>query len=136
MEKLLSLHRYYIWANRFREYFESTLGNKEPDEPVRAEFADDTCMFLAQWYTALYVVIEGWQELKLSDSEIDRLIASPNTELLRRFRNGVCHFQGQYFDARFSEVITAEGLVGWVRELNREFSRYFLDELKQPAHEG
>lgn len=136
MENLLSLHRYYIWANRLREYFESTQSSQKPDKSIRAEFADDTGLFLAQWYTALYVVIEGWKELKLSDSAIDRLIASPNTELLRRFRNGLCHFQGRYFDARFSEVITAEGLVEWVRELNWEFGRYFLDELKQQVPDG
>ncbi len=136
MEKLLCLHRYYIWANRLRGYFESTLSSQKAGNSVRVEFADDTGLFLAQWYTSLYVVIEGWKELKLSDFEIDRLIASPNTELLRRFRNGVCHFQGQYFDARFSEVLNAEGLVAWVRELNREFGRYFLEELKQQVPNG
>jgi hypothetical protein len=36
------------------------------------------------WYGMLYVVVEGWQEAKLSDPEVDILLASPNTELLRR----------------------------------------------------
>ncbi len=47
---------------------------------------------------------QGW-ELGLADKEVDALIASQNVELLRRYRNGVFHFQREYFDERFLELI-------------------------------
>lgn len=130
MEKLLALHRYYIWTNRLREHFDQAAYSSLSVKSIAENFASDTGLFLSHWYAALYVVVEGWKELGLSDPVIDQLLASPNTELLRRYRNGVCHFQDAYFDARFTEFIKAQGIVEWVRDLNIEFGRYFLSVLK------
>jgi hypothetical protein len=49
------------------------------------------------WYGTLFVVVEGWKESRLSDPEVDRLLSSPKTELLRRFRNGMFHFQTDHW---------------------------------------
>jgi hypothetical protein len=74
------------------------------------------------------VVIEGWRTLKLRDPMIGRLLSSRNVGLLRRYRNGLFHFQRTYYDKRFSGLILdGENVVDWVRTLNREFGRYFLD---------
>ena len=77
----------------------------------------------------LYVVIEGWKELKLHDPVIDGLLTSPNVDLLRRYRNGVFHFQPEYMDKRFRGFVE-EGTepVAWVRELNKQFGRFFLEQ--------
>ena len=76
----------------------------------------------------MYVVIEGWRKLQLSDPAVDRLLDSPNVELLRRYRNGVFHFQKDYFDERFIGLIRdGENIVRWIRQLREELSRYFLD---------
>jgi hypothetical protein len=48
---------------------------------------------------------------------------------LRRFRNGVCHYQKNYNDPRFLDLWQAQGVVPWVKELNLEFGRYFLQQL-------
>jgi hypothetical protein len=48
---------------------------------------------MSYWYAALYVVIEGWRDLGLADATIDALLQSPNVDLLKRYRNGVFHFQ-------------------------------------------
>jgi hypothetical protein len=63
-----------------------------------------------------------------------RLIANasdgyPNVELLKRYRNGVCHFQRNYSDLRFLDLINGQGVVSWVRELNLAFGRYLLERL-------
>ena len=69
--------------------------------PNFAFFVHDPGIFMSYWYGGLYAVIEGWQELGLTDPTIDRLLESPNVELLRRYRNGVFHYQMTYFDDRF-----------------------------------
>src|ERR1035437_9200148 len=55
---------------------------------------------LSCWLGLLYVVIEGWKSLRLSDPKIDKLLASPNVARLNQFRNGVFHFQKAYYDKR------------------------------------
>lgn len=126
MTDLLALHRYYIWANRLREHFDSAIAVMPLSDQPERMFADDQGLFLCYWYAALYVVVEGWQELKLADTEIDALLTSPNVDLLRRFRNGVCHYQRNYSDPRFLDLMQAQGVVPWVRPLNQAFGRYFF----------
>ena len=139
MTTLLTLHRYWMWANRMRVLFDQALADPkriaEGANDVRKMgltfFADDPGIFMSYWYAGLYVVIEGWREQGFHDPDIDRLIESPNTDLLRRYRNGSFHFQKEYFDQRFQGFMAEQGTVVWVRELNRTFGRYFLRELNE-----
>lgn len=131
-EIILSLHRYFIWADRMRVHCEEILRTKreevlESGTQEQLEFS----MYMSFWYGELYVVAEGWKELKLSDSKIDELLKNQeNLNYLRRYRNGVFHFQKEYFDARFMDLISEKSSPKWIRELQTEFSRYFLDYFK------
>ena len=129
-EPMLSLHRYFLQANQLRVYFDTRL---KAEGAVRVE--DDAWpaqrIDLCLWYASLYAVVEGWRELRLTDGVIGDLIDSPNTSLLRRFRNGVVHFQPRYWDARFVELMSeGPAAAEWARELNREFGRFFLAWLR------
>lgn len=84
---------------------------------------------MSHWYASLYVVVEGYQELNLHDAKIDALLTSPHVHLLRRYRNGVDHFQKTYFDARFVDFMGPPDTPQWARNLNREFGRFFLEIL-------
>jgi len=132
---LASLHRYFIWANRFREHFEKAILTLEDSESsVESTWADDYGLFMAHWYGALYVVVEGWKELGLKDLVIDGLLESSNVELLKRFRNGAFHFQKEYFDSRFTNFWNdSKQTVPWVRQLNSAFSQFFLKEMDSRA---
>src|SRR5438034_6231687 len=95
--------------------------------------------YLTYWYAGTYVVIEGWRELGLSDTEIDALLASPNVELLRRSRNGAFHFQRRYYDERFTDFWGAPDSAAWLRALREALSRWFLSFFKEhepKAQEG
>lgn len=76
----------------------------------------------------MYVVIEGWKEASLSDPIIDELLnVYPDyVDLLRRFRNGVFHFQSKMFDKRLSEFVQngSETLL-WAFALFYEFKRFY-----------
>ena len=138
MSDLLTLHRYYIWANRMRILF----GHAQ-DEFVRREgrittqekwtkyFAGDSGTFMSYWYGGLFVIIEGWIELALHDPDIDRLLDSPNVELLKRYRNGVFHFQRDYLDERFFRFFEASDTATWVHELNNNLGRFFKQKISQ-----
>jgi len=126
-EQLWTFHRYFLWANRHRDDFlaRAVSTGLPPTELadlrqwVRANFIN-----CAPWLGSLYVLVEGWRDLKLSDPEIDQQLRSPHVESLRRFRNGVFHFQKKYFDDRFLAMFN-EGGPQWAEELHNSFGRYF-----------
>ena len=140
--RFLALHRYWVYANRMREYFEKALlnpdwlklGEEHNAHPGLTFFLHDPGIFISYWYGGLYVVIEGWQDLGLADPTIDRLLESPNVELLKRYRNGVFHYQTTYFDDRFSAFMRSQDSVPRVRELNLAFGDYFLREHERETH--
>jgi hypothetical protein len=126
--ELVTLHRYFIWANRMRTHFDEILAREQL--PFEGAAFIESVLYMSYWYAGLYVVIEGWKSLKLSDTLIDGLLNSSNVKLLRRYRNGVFHFQPKYNDKRFDEFMRqGTDQVTWVRTLNQQFGRYFLEQL-------
>lgn len=135
--KLLPLHRYFMWSHRFRGILDGIVVPEVSQKSTAADlFAGDFGMFMSYFYASLHVVIEGWQELKLEDPTVDALLKSPNVKLLKRYRNGVFHYQRIYLDARFHEL-WGEGVnvVSWVRELDEAFSEYFVRQMPLPDEE-
>jgi hypothetical protein len=121
-----SLHRYFIWSAQMDTNFKVLL----PRASQTASFLDpdfiSSVMYMSYAYATLYVVVEGWKDLRLSDPAVDRLLTSPNIDLLRRFRNGAYHFQPEYFDERQTDF-TAGGLksLEWISSLQNAFKQYF-----------
>lgn len=127
-ETIITLHRYYIWANKMRDHFDLLINTKNQIEEYRYEI--EAVMYMSLWYACLYVVIEGWQELRLSDDVVNKLLESEYVQKLKRYRNGVFHFQKEYKDIRFEELDKEKGAVEWIRKLNSELGRFFLQELQ------
>jgi hypothetical protein len=126
--EIMALHRYFIWQDEMRKHFFKRLHELAGRRINEAGHPDiELFMYMSYWYAGLYVVVEGWRELGLQDEEIDALLDSPNVELLKRYRNGVFHFQRSYYDVRFFELLSdGEDVVEWVNELVGAFSRYLL----------
>lgn len=130
-EELLSLHRYFLAANQERVQFEKLLAEHAAQRGAAPVYAgenwNESWLWMSYWYAGLYVVIEGWRELGLVDDEVDRLLESPNVDLLRRFRNGTFHYQRTYWSEKLVELIRdGVDVPQWVSDLNRMFGRYFL----------
>jgi hypothetical protein len=124
--KIFSLHRYFISSIEMREHYRE-VGKQFSPTPsfFDSEDAGRAFMYLSYWYAGLFVVCEGWQDLKLADSEIDGLLASSNLELLKRFRNGVYHYQPDYFDKRLTNpFVLGKDFDDWVESLTHAFARY------------
>lgn len=131
------LFRYSMAASLMRQDFDKHLA----DPKDMALVGDDPMKFLVSkaglkmclWYGMLFVVIEGWREAKLSDPEVDRLLSSPNTELLRRFRNGMFHFQkDRWLPPKLSDFfVPTNKTVEWVRALTAELRRYLIAEMRK-----
>ncbi len=135
-----------------RAHFDEVLEKLKPGEiPVWGSVPFiEAYMYMSYWYGGLYVVAEGWEDLGLSDSEIDTLLDTPTgrkverpankfsgatadvvdetvLDVLRRYRNGAFHYQRNYLDDRFVDFMKVEDSASWARTLNRAFGRYFLE---------
>jgi hypothetical protein len=124
--QVLTLHRYYIWANLMRTHFDETL-RRSPRLDVWSPESIDRTAYMSYWYAGLYVVVEGWRRLRLRDARIEELLKQPDmVRLLKQYRNAVFHFSTTYNDDRLIAFLK-EGAESarWARFLNRAFGRYF-----------
>lgn len=141
MQELYALHRYYMWANRLRIQFDEALqreveAGQFQNQNLSRVMVKDSSIFMSYWYSALFVVVEGWGKLQLSDPRVGALLSSSNVSLLKDYRHAVSHYFPEYFDSKFLNFIEAKGAVSWVRELNLAFGAYFLARLSpQVQHE-
>jgi hypothetical protein len=128
-----TLHRYFIWSTLLKSHFDSTLGedwfNADEGERIWTDDGIRSYAYLSYWYSALYVVVEGWQKLDLHDQRIDELLESPNVEHLKLYRHGVFHFHEDYFNEPLTlKLIKSDDEpVAWVRTLSNELGRWFLE---------
>jgi hypothetical protein len=136
---VLSLHRYFVAAARMQHHFESNLvpfeepqagAFQDANRAVLEAFAGPRGNFMYYWYGSLYVVVEGFRDLQLTDPTIEALLGSRNVNVLRRCRNGAFHFRPTYFSARSLKRIERPDFTAWVRELMTAFRGYFDRELK------
>jgi hypothetical protein len=118
--------------------FLATLGDRTNEEldlvvsRMTAEQSERNLGLLSYWYASLYVVIEGWRDLKLEDQDVARLLASPHVETLRRYRNGAFHFQTSLTDPRFVEFHEIGGaeITKWMAEVRSHISRFLVENAR------
>jgi len=79
-----------------------------------------------QFFASMYVVIEGWEQLKLEDSEIDNILSQneEGVDLLRRARNSVYHFQKEMHGEKMLAFANELGRDDWIIRLYYEFVRF------------
>jgi|ERR1700674_219854 len=124
-DRILSWGRYLYWAElmrrRWNEYM--TAHGADPETP-------EWLGVNAYWPASLYVVIEGWQELGLSDPIIDSLLQKQtHVDTLRLLRNGTFHYQGSLIPKKMIGFFNANDSNLWIMELQDEFWRYFREWL-------
>jgi hypothetical protein len=139
--KFTSLYRYYGWStvlrNQFQEPFDKIIETDDLEGGL-AEWMGPLSLgkgtiFLSYWYAALYVVVEGWGDLGLTDPAIDTLLAADYKGKMRRHRNATCHYQEGFFVDKWNEFENTPGSAEWIRQLDREFGRYFMERTKAYA---
>ncbi len=132
-DKIHTLHRYFIWANRLRQQYDHTINTEGPlpETDVRAVRQSTLVRFfqLSYWLAALYVVIEGWQQLGLKSQRVDELLDREHVDLLKGYRNCVYHFQPDYLAERVKKFLKADDPVEWASSVHDQFSRFFLEWL-------
>ena len=134
-----ALHRYFIWANRMRQHYDDSMKGQGP--PPEAGYSQRMWLsgpycYASLWFALLYVVAEGWKELGLDDDEVTKSIQSAQFQTLRRFRNGVFHYQKEYFDKKATDFFSKD-MLRWATGLHDALSKAFiLKFISRAEYEG
>lgn len=135
----IGLHRYFTWCRGLWNSVEASRAAVDAfsfDANTMCptdDIGEQSLGAVVHWLASLCVVIEGWEELGLSDPDIEeRLAAGGDAKLegslrhrLQRLRNGVFHFQHKNTaDARFTDFWTSN-VVQWAIPLESAFERFF-----------
>lgn len=139
--KVHTLHRYFLWTCRMKNEFQTQVRNSEnpPIDPTDINFRlwfSSVFLPFCHWFASLFVVVEGYEELCqkdpcLKDLRINALLSDTvHRDLLRRFRNGVYHYQSNYFDDRLREF-TKEKPAEWASDLHDAFSAFFIRQYNE-----
>ncbi len=129
----VNLFRYALWANSLMSSFERVL-ERDKEEMKRqlneGQFTFDielleSEMYQCLWFGVLYIVIDGWPNLRVDSRKIKELLRSPYKKLLRNFRNATFHPEN-YDDKRIKDLMaTGQASVVWARETTKEFIIFF-----------
>ena len=142
MEDLISLHRYWVCANRMKLSFYDALTTSgiesmpEEMKPISHIFIHpgDVGVFMGAWYSYLYVTIEGYRELELCDEEINKLLESDHVDRLRKFRNATFHYQKEWLSEKTMGIFEKDledDHVEWVRDLHIKLGDFLLNSVKE-----
>ncbi|WP_421843206.1 hypothetical protein [Marinobacter algicola] len=136
MEHLVALHKHWLVADAVKEVVNVKIGGDHGLPEEVAEMAERLSSFsrLSVFYGLIYVVIEGYKEMKYQDDDIDALLGNEEfVGTLRLFRNSTFHYQKQPIPEKARKFIESEGSETWIKEVHLAFKRFF--ERNLPIHE-
>jgi hypothetical protein len=132
-DPVLALAEYLISANYMRilthSLIEEGLDERPPDGGP-PEAWQEFRTYASYWLSALYVVVEGFNELKLDRAKVPEM-ADPHINRLKLFRNGCFHYQR---DTRKQVQFHDPELDGlnWAERLHEHLNDFFADYCSRP----
>jgi hypothetical protein len=128
--EIVTLHKYFLNADRMRWHLDQLI--KERSSPKDMGESVEYSIYINLWYGCLRVVIEGWNDLKLSHPSVDSLFDSDKIALLHGVRNDIFHFQKAYISSRTLTMLKDEKFVLWVRSIHSAIGDALLTWMKNP----
>jgi hypothetical protein len=98
-------------------------------EATQEQVGEEFTAFMLYWLASLFVVAEGWRELKLHDPNIDKMLGD-HWDSLRRFRNAVFHFQPE--DRKHKQFFDVDKL-NWAESLHNALRAFFEAHERKPG---
>tara|TARA_R110000764_G_C11017266_1_gene383843 strand:+ start:92 stop:529 length:438 start_codon:yes stop_codon:yes gene_type:complete len=130
--KLVSLHKHWITADAIKQVVSSKVDVEAglPEELQKLAESHSIFQRLTVLYSLLYVVVEGYRELKYENEIIDSLLAQDDyVDALRLFRNAIFHYQKQPIPEKAMKFLELKESELWIHKLHRSFGSFFEKEL-------
>lgn len=132
MKKLVSLHKHWLNADSVNQVITKKVADNSnlPTDFVALAEMYSSFSRLSVLYGLIYVVIEGYKELKYSNKQVDSLLAKEDfVDALRLFRNAIFHFQQHPIPEKALKFLEIKESEFWIQELHNAFKLFFEDEL-------
>ncbi|WP_434633137.1 hypothetical protein [Vibrio sp. SCSIO 43086] len=85
---------------------------------------------ISVFYSLLYVVVEGYRELDITDERVDSLLEQYDfVDALRLFRNATFHYQKAPIPEKAMKFLETENSENWIQDLHVAFRQYFEKQL-------
>ena len=132
--QLVALHKHWCTADAVKQFVSAELPNIDNFDAEKwiKEIGSmaSTLHRMSVWYSLIYVVVEGYKELKCSNEAVDELLGNEEyVDFLRLFRNATFHYQKDPLTEKAQKFLIAKDSEIWIRELNSAFEKLFLDNL-------
>jgi hypothetical protein len=121
-DPVLALTVYWLRADVMHTLVHATMDAWRED-PTAHKTEFDT--YTSFWLSALYVVVEGFTDLKLDATQVPEML-NPRVQTLKRFRNGCFHYQRSSSKADPFRELDA---LDWAEQLHNQFRAFFSDYL-------
>lgn len=140
--KLITLHQHWLIAEANDRLLKSDLNKSDLEyiaNSLEGKFFNPkmtaalifSMQRVAVTYALMYVVIEGYQQSKFNNTEINNLLnRSDCVSALRRLRNATFHYQSVPFSSKSVEFILIGDSEQWIREIHLAFKKFFERELE------
>lgn len=141
--QLVSLHKYWMYSNRMAMLFKGTRGEMSktlensdfqsmpPFLKIQSVFLSDFGIFKAFWYGSLYVVIEGYKDLKLISKNVDQLMNNDFIDKLRLFRNATFHYQKDNYSEKLFKVDKSDEFTNWIYKFHDVIGKSIVKEMSK-----
>lgn len=132
MEELISLHKHWLNADAVKEVVATRIVEEHGLPEALAEFAELHSSFarLSVLYGLIYVVVEGYRELKCVNPKVDELLSQEDfVDALRLFRNATFHYQKSPIPEKAMKFLELPESEHWIRALHQAFKNFFEAEL-------
>jgi hypothetical protein len=118
----LSLRQRYRWSVVLYEPLKPLIDRELRGQPLSAKETQHADALANFWLASLWVLVEGWNMLGLSQASVDSCLADPHCTTLKQFRNFVFEFESEYVDPRESQLHAGrKKTIAWANELVSAF---------------
>jgi len=143
--KLNAFFEYWFMANEMKRlWFEDFPAGVEGIDSLEdaTAVARRATLQMRLWYSCLFVVVEGYQELTDSgdltrSDDVDELLEdSEGVDGLRLLRNSTFHFQPSWGHQKFFAFFHGQGRAQWIRTLHKRLGAVAIQaEMGSKEHE-
>ncbi|WP_018694166.1 hypothetical protein [Algicola sagamiensis] len=132
MEKLVALHKHWLIADSIMQFVMAPIDKDSilPEESRQSVEMHSAWLRLLVLYSLIYVVIEGYEELKMTNEKIDYLLSNREfVNKLKRLRNGTFHYQEKPIPDKVMDFLELKDSEIWINQLHKSFGLFFHENL-------
>lgn len=134
-QELIALHKHWVTADAIKQLILRSVPIADPVARLPNEFqvlanVQSQALRLCTFYALIYVVIEGYKQISNKHQCLDLLLArNDHVDALRRFRNGIFHFQEDPLSEKLTVYLESPDSEKWIQDVYEAFQDFFEENL-------